>query len=127
MKAYPLAGASQTSEQGARVGRGVCVVYVFLCGDGSLYTGWTNNLPLRSAAHASGKGSRYTRSRLPCGLLAWWETEDRSAAMSEEARFKRFTRARKLALLRQGEVFGRRVRNAQAHADYLCSADGRRT
>lgn len=87
-------------------------MYVLLCGDDSLYTGWTNDLALRSAAHASGKGSRYTRSRLPCRVLAWWETEDRSSAMREEARFKRFARAEKWALLERGEVFGRRLRNA---------------
>jgi peptidyl-prolyl cis-trans isomerase B (cyclophilin B) len=102
---------NQTSGTPKTAGREVCVVYVLLCADGSLYTGWTNDLSLRSAAHASGRGSRYTRSRLPCRLFAWWETENRSAAMSEEARFKRLTRARKWELLERGEAFGRRLRN----------------
>jgi putative endonuclease len=45
-------------------------VYLLRCGDGSLYTGITNRLAARMAAHRAGKGGRYTRSRLPV-VLAW--------------------------------------------------------
>ena len=34
-------------------------VYILRCGDGSLYTGWTNDLERRLSAHASGKGAKY--------------------------------------------------------------------
>jgi peptidyl-prolyl cis-trans isomerase B (cyclophilin B) len=88
------------------------LVYILICADGSLYTGWTNDLPARIAAHQAGQGGRYTRSRLPCLLIAWWETESRSEAMREEARFKQFSRAEKLAALAAGQVFGRRLNNA---------------
>ena len=44
-------------------------VYISRCGDGSLYTGWTNDLERRLAAHASGKGGKYTRSHLPVELV----------------------------------------------------------
>ena len=47
-------------------------VYILRCGDGSLYTGWTNDLPRRLKAHQAGKGGRYTRSHLPVAL-AYWE------------------------------------------------------
>jgi cyclophilin family peptidyl-prolyl cis-trans isomerase/predicted GIY-YIG superfamily endonuclease len=87
-------------------------VYVLLCADGSLYTGWTSDLAARVRAHANGTAAKYTRSRLPCTLLAWWNTSDRASAMSEEAAFKRLTRAGKLAALRSGQVFGRTLRNA---------------
>ena len=40
-------------------------VYILRCADGTLYTGWTNDLERRVAAHNSGKGAKYTRSRLP--------------------------------------------------------------
>ena len=43
-------------------------VYILRCGDGSLYTGWTNDLPRRLKAHQAGKGGRYTRSHLPVAL-----------------------------------------------------------
>ena len=38
--------------------------YIVECGDGSLYTGWTNNLEKRIQAHNAGKGAKYTKSRL---------------------------------------------------------------
>ena len=69
------------------------------CRDGSLYTGWTNDLAKRLAKHAAGKASRYTASRLPVELAASWAMPDRSAAMREEMRIKRLSRAQKLALL----------------------------
>ena len=74
-------------------------VYMLRCGDGSLYTGWTNDLTKRLATHSAGKASRYTASRLPVELAAAWRMDDRGAAMREEARIKRLDRARKLALI----------------------------
>jgi cyclophilin family peptidyl-prolyl cis-trans isomerase/predicted GIY-YIG superfamily endonuclease len=88
------------------------VVYVLSCADGSLYTGWTDDLTARLAAHRDGKGSRYVRSRLPLRLRAFWYVPDRSAALREEGRFKRLRRAEKLARLASGQVFERQVRNA---------------
>lgn len=73
-------------------------VYMLRCADGSLYTGWTVDLDRRLAAHAAGTASRYTRSRLPVALAAVWPMPDRSAALREEARIKRLSRAQKLAL-----------------------------
>ena len=46
-----------------------CWVYVLQCGDGSYYTGWTNDLAKRVRSHQSGKGGKYTRSRLPVRLI----------------------------------------------------------
>ena len=43
--------------------------YILRCGDGSLYTGWTNNLEKRLEAHNAGRGGRYPRSRLPVKLV----------------------------------------------------------
>ena len=74
-------------------------VYVLRCADGSLYTGWTNDLAKRLVTHSAGKASRYTASRLPVELAFAAPMADRSAAMREEARIKRLSRAQKLALV----------------------------
>jgi putative endonuclease len=76
-------------------------VYVLRCGDGSLYTGWTNDLDKRLVRHTDGKASRYTASRLPIELAAAWAMPDRGSAMREEARIKRLPRSAKLELLAQ--------------------------
>lgn len=69
------------------------------CADGSLYTGWTVDVEQRLRAHASGRGARYTRSRLPVELAGVIELEDATAARREEARIKALSRGEKLALL----------------------------
>ena len=69
------------------------------CAAGSLYTGWTNRLPQRIAAHNRGRGAKYTRSRLPVRLV-WAEAQpDSSAALRRGAPLKRLTRREKLALI----------------------------
>jgi putative endonuclease len=79
-------------------------VYMLRCGDGTLYTGWTIDLERRLARHMAGTASRYTASRLPVELAFSRALPDRRAAMREEARIKRLTRAQKLDLLAQGAV-----------------------
>jgi putative endonuclease len=74
-------------------------VYMLRCGDGSLYTGWSSDVPRRLSRHRSGKASRYTASRLPVELALVLPMADRSAARREEARIKRLDRASKLALI----------------------------
>jgi putative endonuclease len=74
-------------------------VYMLRCRDGSLYTGWTNDLDRRVARHAAGKASRYTASRLPVELAFARGMADRGAAMREELRIKRLSRTQKLALI----------------------------
>lgn len=78
-------------------------VYMLRCGDGSLYTGCTNDLRRRLKAHQSGRGAKYTRSRQPVALVYREELPDRSAALRREAAVKRLTRAQKLALIQEKE------------------------
>ena len=92
-------------------------VYVIGCCDGTLYTGWTNDIPARLASHRRGIGSRYVRSRLPFELQAWWKVPNRSAALREEARFKALTRREKLAALARGQVFRRKLHNGPVDAE----------
>ena len=75
------------------------LIYILRCGDGTLYTGCTNDLPRRLQAHQSGRGAKYTRSRLPVELIYQEPAADRSAALRREAAIKRLDRRRKLALI----------------------------
>ena len=77
------------------------IVYVLRCADGSLYTGITNDLPRRLAAHRAGTASRYTRARGPVRVVHREPAADRGAALKREAAIKRLPRARKLALRRR--------------------------
>jgi putative endonuclease len=69
------------------------------CADGSLYTGWSIDVPRRLARHQAGKASRYTASRLPVELVLVLPMADRTAARREESRIKALGRARKLDLI----------------------------
>lgn len=75
------------------------VVYVLRCADGSLYTGITNDLDRRLAAHRAGTASRYTRSRRPVRLVYRERRRSRSAALKREAAIKRLPRAAKLRII----------------------------
>lgn len=75
-------------------------VYMLRCGDGTLYTGATNNLARRVAAHSAGRGAAYTRARLPVALVWSEPAQSRSAALKREAALKRLSRTQKLALVR---------------------------
>jgi putative endonuclease len=74
-------------------------VYLLRCHDGSLYCGWTTDPERRLRQHQAGTASRYTRRRLPVELVWTAAAADRSAALREEARIKRLTRADKWALV----------------------------
>lgn len=69
--------------------------YILRCSDNTYYTGWTNNLEKRLQAHNSGKGGKYTRSRIPVELIYYEEFETKEEAMSREFAIKRLTRSQK--------------------------------
>ena len=72
-------------------------LYLIECADGSIYTGITTDVAARYAAHAEGKGARYTRAHPPARLLGWEAHPDRSAASKAEYRIKRLTATAKRA------------------------------
>ena len=74
-------------------------VYILRCGDGSLYTGWTNDLEARLAVHQSGKGAKYTRGRGPLILVYYEETPDKESALKREYALKQLTHQQKEELL----------------------------
>ena len=72
--------------------------YILVCADGTLYTGWTNDLEKRLAVHNAGKGAKYTRSRRPVRLFYYEEFEEKGEAQRRECEIKRLPREKKLAL-----------------------------
>lgn len=75
--------------------------YILLCRDGSLYTGWTNNLRKRIEAHNEGRGAKYTRARRPVSLAYFEEFSEKEDAMKRECEIKKMTRQQKLKLINQ--------------------------
>lgn len=73
--------------------------YILRCQDGSLYTGWTNDLEKRVAAHNAGTGSKYTRTRRPVELVYYESFPTKSEAMRREVQIKRLSRGEKLCLI----------------------------
>ncbi len=78
-------------------------VYLLRCGDGSLYCGWTTDPEKRLACHNSGRGAKYTRSRLPVTLAYTEAFDDRREAMSREWHIKRMSHAEKERMIREGK------------------------
>lgn len=74
-------------------------VYLLRCADGTLYCGWTTDPESRVRAHNSGRGAKYTRSRLPVELVYTEAYENRHQALSREWQLKRLSRKEKLALI----------------------------
>lgn len=79
-------------------------VYMLRCKDGSLYTGWTNDLKHRLAMHNSGRGAKYTRGRGPLELVYSEELPDKEAALRRECAIKKLRREQKLALLQKWQA-----------------------
>lgn len=77
---------------------GLNFTYILRCADGTFYTGWTNDLARRVAAHNSGAGAKYTRSRRPVSLAYAEVFETRAEAMRREAAIKKLSRKEKEAL-----------------------------
>lgn len=77
-------------------------VYMLSCADGTLYTGWTNDLEKRMKTHSDGRGAKYTRSRLPVKLVWYEQLPTKEAAMSREWHIKQLSRAEKLRLIEGG-------------------------
>lgn len=69
--------------------------YILRCKDGTLYTGWTNNLEKRIKDHNNGNGAKYTKPRRPVELVYYEEFQTKEEAMRREYAIKRMTRIEK--------------------------------
>lgn len=70
-------------------------MYILRCSDGTLYTGWTYDTDARLGAHNSGRGARYTASRLPVEMVYCERVRSKSEALRLERAIKRMGRERK--------------------------------
>lgn len=73
--------------------------YMLKCSDGTLYTGWTNDLEKRVEAHNSGKGAKYTKARRPVELAYYEEFETKEQAMKREYAIKQLGRKEKQKII----------------------------
>ena len=69
--------------------------YMVRCKDGTLYTGWTNNIERRMEAHNSGTGAKYTKSRRPVKLVYCEEFPTKEEAMKREYAIKHMEKKEK--------------------------------
>lgn len=74
--------------------------YLLKCADGTLYCGWTVDLEDRLKMHQMGKGSKYTRGRLPVSLVYYEKFKTRSEAQKREIVIKRKSRMEKEKLIK---------------------------
>ncbi|MCS6291969.1 MAG: GIY-YIG nuclease family protein [Nitrospira sp.] len=75
------------------------VVYIVECADRTLYTGITNDLKQRMAAHETGKGAKYTKHRRPLTLRYTETADSKGDALRREAAIKALDRSAKLILI----------------------------
>ena len=75
--------------------------YILKCKDGTLYTGWTNDLGKRVKAHNEGRGAKYTRSRTPVELVYYETFETKEEAQRREYAIKKMTRRQKEIIIAQ--------------------------
>ena len=74
--------------------------YILQCADGTLYTGWTNDLEKRCMAHNNHKaGAKYTKTRRPVRIVYYEGYATDREAMCREAEIKKLTRKEKLSLI----------------------------
>lgn len=75
-------------------------VYILLCEDGSLYTGYSNDVQHRFQDHKNGKGGHYTRSHKPIKLVYQEQFNTQSEALKRERQIKGWSREKKIKILK---------------------------
>lgn len=73
--------------------------YILKCSDGTYYTGWTTDITRRIGDHNSGRGAKYTKSRLPVELVYYEVFQSKVEAMKREYAIKQLTRKKKEELI----------------------------
>ena len=77
------------------------VVYLVRCADESLYCGITNDFEKRLIAHNTGKGAKYTKSRLPVEAVSVSSQMTRSNALKLERHIKQVPTGKKILELKK--------------------------
>ena len=81
-------------------------LYLIECRNGAYYAGITNDLDARYAAHAAGRGAKYTRANPPLRLLSARAFPDRAAASRAEWQLKKLPREKKPAFVESDAGLG---------------------
>lgn len=76
-------------------------LYILKCGDGTLYTGITNDIERRIEMHKSGIASKYTRSRLPVKVVHQEPCRGRADALKKEFAVKQLSRKEKESYIKR--------------------------
>ncbi len=76
-----------------------CFVYILRCADDTFYVGHAENLQARLKEHNGGHGAQYTAIRRPVRLVYSEEFDSLKAAVFRERQLKRWSRAKKEALI----------------------------
>jgi tRNA/rRNA methyltransferase len=74
-------------------------VYIVRCSDGALYIGHAENIDERLARHNRGEATSFTAHRRPVSLVYSEGFSARKAAVARERQLKRWTHAKKEALI----------------------------
>jgi putative endonuclease len=75
------------------------VVYIIQTESGKLYTGITNNMEARLAAHKNKKGARFFHFSTPLKVIYQEQHPNRSEATKRELAIKKMSRQEKLLLI----------------------------
>lgn len=78
-------------------------VYLLRCADGTLYCGYTDDVPKRVKAHNDGKGAKYTKARRPVEEVYTEEVSSRSDALKREYAIKQMSREQKQRMIQENE------------------------
>ncbi len=78
--------------------------YILQCKDKTLYCGYTKNLVKREQDHNTGLGSKYVRAHGGGKIVYSEKFRSLSKALKREAEVKKWTRIKKLELMKQGKI-----------------------
>ena len=101
--------------------------YILKCADDTLYTGYTNDLQKRLKVHNSGKGARYTKTRLPVELIYHEAYAVKEYAMRREWKIKHeMSREQKLKMIAAYDGLKLQIDAAKGYIEELFagSSDG---
>ncbi len=74
-------------------------VYIALCSDKTLYTGYCKDLKSRENKHNTGGGAKYTKYRKPVKIVYYEKFENKIDAMKRERQIKKLSRIEKENLI----------------------------
>ena len=80
--------------------------YMLRCEDGTIYTGYTNDLNKRMKSHFSDDKihAKYTKTHRPKKIEIAWQTKEKSNACSLEYYIKKLTKTEKENLIVNGKI-----------------------